>query len=212
MIIYGDGSQWDKPQPWSIDASRFLEHSCDEAKELFGKSDHFEQLESLATFVTGEWAGEHKIVRFENVNRVRRFGKDIQFAFEETAHTTTELFDDFSEEMQIHQWEYSRSHWAIQSEEIARELMSALSRGIFKEFRYEIVISYASEDIEYVDQVAAILREQGIRLFYAPFAEPDLWGKSLSKQLDVIYRNLGRHCLMFVSEHYVCRLKFFTKI
>lgn len=202
LIIYGDGSQWDKPQPWSIDATRFLEYSCAEAEELFGKSKNLEQLDSIPTFVTGEWAGEHKIVRFGYVSRVRRSGKEIQFTFDETAHATTELFDDFSEELQIHQWEYSRSHWAIKSGEIPPELMSALSRGTFKEFPYEIVISYASEDLEYVDQVAAILREQGIRMFYAPFAEPDLWGKSLSKQLDVIYRNLGRHCLMFVSEHY----------
>jgi len=31
---------------------------------------------------------------------------------------------------------------------------------------------------------------------------PNFGGKSLSKRLDVIYRNLGRHCLMFVSKDY----------
>ena len=202
LIIYGDGSQWDKSQPWSIDATRFLEFSCTEAEELFGKSRNLDQLDLIPTFVTGEWAGEHKIIRFGHVSRVRRIGTEIQFAFEETAHATTELFDDFSDELQLHQWEYSRSHWAIKSGEPPPELIAALSRGTFKEFPYEIVISYASEDIEYVNQVAKLLDAKGVRMFYAPFEEPELWGKSLSKRLDAIYRNLGRHCLMFVSKEY----------
>jgi hypothetical protein len=144
LIIYGDGSQWDAPQPWSIDASRFLEHSCSESEELFNKSKNLEQHDTIPTLVTGEWAGEHKIARFGYVSRVRRLGKEIRFVFDEIAHATTELFDDFSEELQIHQWEYSRSYWAIKSGEIPPELISAFSRGTFKEFPYEILMSYAA--------------------------------------------------------------------
>jgi hypothetical protein len=53
-----------------------------------------------------------------------------------------------------------------------------------------------------VNKVAELLDARGVRMFYAPFEEPELWGKSLSKRLDAIYRNHGRHCLMFVSKNY----------
>ena len=77
-----------------------------------------------------------------------------------------------------------------------------LTRGTYKEFPFEIVITYASENSAYVEEVAEKLESMEIRIFYAPFEQADLWGKSLEAQLDVIYRNLGRYCLLFVSEHY----------
>jgi len=203
LIIYGDGCQWDSPQPWSIDASRFLEHSCDEARALFKGSRNLKELESMPTILTGEWGDStDEIVRFGYVQDVKRLGGSMQFRFVEEAHASQDILDDFGSELQLGQWENSRSHWAVKAGDLPVAFKSHLVRGTYKEFPYEIVISYASEDIEYVNKVAELLDARGVRMFYAPFEEPELWGQSLSKRLDAIYRNHGRHCLMFVSKNY----------
>lgn len=207
LIIYGSGDMWTEPQPWSIDASRFLEYSCEEAKELFGNRTNLDVLEQLPTILSGEWGGNtSQVVRVGFVRSVKSAGSQIRFTFEEHSHTTDDLLDDCRKELQLHDWEHSRSHWAVKNGDVPQKFVSQLIRGTYQEFPYEVVISYASENIEYVNAVALKLKEAGIRLFYAPFEEPDLWGKSLSRQLDAIYRNLGRHCLMFVSKDYARKM------
>ncbi len=203
LIIYGNGEMWSEPQPWSIDASRFLEYSCEEAMESFKNRMNLEVLEQFPTIVTGEWGGNtSQVVRVGLVRNVRSTGREIRFSFEEQSHTTDDLLDECQKELQLHDWECSRSHWAVKNGDLPQKFVSQLIRGTYQEFPYEIVISYASENIEYINEVAERLKQAGIRLFYAPFEEPELWGKSLSKELDAIYRNLGRHCLMFVSKDY----------
>ena len=73
--------------------------------------------------------------------------------------------------------------------------------GAHRKFRYEVVLTYAGEDHEYVTKVAKYLRDRDIQLFFAPFKEADLWGKDLTEELDLIYRMEGRYCVMFLSEH-----------
>jgi hypothetical protein len=203
LIIYGNGDMFSEPQPWSLDASRFLEYSCEQAQAIFGSRQNLNVLEELPTIVTGEWGGSvSQVVRVGFVRNVKTAGGQIRFSFEENSHTTDELLDENKKDLQLHDWECSRSHWAVKNGNLPQEFVSRLIRGTYHEFPYEIVISYASENIDYVNEVAERLKQAGIRLFYAPFAEPDLWGKGLNKQLDSIYRNLGRHCLMFVSKDY----------
>ncbi len=68
---------------------------------------------------------------------------------------------------------------------------------------YEIAISYASEDREYVSSVAAGLKEAGIRVYFDQFARVDDWAKDLGERLLEIYFNEAKFCLMFISKHYV---------
>jgi len=207
LIICGDGEQWSESQPWSINATRFLEHSCNEAIELFKGSSDLTALESLPTIITGEWGNtSDQIVRFGNVRNVKPLDGSIQFSFDEESHAFQEILEMFDRELQLVKWETCRSHWAVKSGDLPEEFSSRLIRGTYKEFPYEIVISYASEDIAYVNQVASLRAASGVRMFFAPFDEPELWGKSLSKRLDAIYRNLGRYCLMFVSDHYALKV------
>lgn len=66
---------------------------------------------------------------------------------------------------------------------------------------YEIVLSFAGEDREYVQQVARFLREHDVRCFYDKYEDVTLWGKDLAEHLDFIYKS-ARYCVMFVSKHY----------
>lgn len=46
-----------------------------------------------------------------------------------------------------------------------------------RETKFDIALSFAGEDREYVDQVATILHSKGISVFYDLFEEVNLWGK-----------------------------------
>lgn len=70
------------------------------------------------------------------------------------------------------------------------------------EFTYDVTLSFAGEDREYVEAVAKTLKENGIKVFYDKFEEVDLWGKDLGIHFDYVYRKGARYCAIFISEHY----------
>jgi hypothetical protein len=72
--------------------------------------------------------------------------------------------------------------------------------------KYDICLSFAGEDRDYVDEVARHLKDLGVKVFYDNDAQVDLWGKNLTEYLDEIYRNQSRYCLMFVSKHYAAKM------
>src|SRR5690349_13729629 len=71
---------------------------------------------------------------------------------------------------------------------------------------YDIALSFAGEDRAYVDQVANILRDRGIRVFYDLFEETDLWGKDLYARLTDVYQNRAKFTVMFISAAYGSKL------
>ncbi len=70
------------------------------------------------------------------------------------------------------------------------------------EFKYDVALSFAGEDRKYVEQVAQILIDNEIKVFYDKFEEVDLWGKDLAIHFDFVYRNAARYCVPFISENY----------
>jgi hypothetical protein len=68
--------------------------------------------------------------------------------------------------------------------------------------QYDVCLSFAGEQRNYVDQVAANLRERGIRVFYDDFEQVSLWGKDLYEHLDWVYRKAARYCVLFASADY----------
>lgn len=75
-----------------------------------------------------------------------------------------------------------------------------------KNYEYDVVLSFAGEDRQYVDEVAKYLSGKGIKVFYDDYEKVDLWGKDLYEHLDDVYRNKGRFCVMFLSKHYAEKL------
>lgn len=72
--------------------------------------------------------------------------------------------------------------------------------------QFEIALSFAGEDREYVDRVANLLRDSGITVFYDLFEEASLWGKNLYDYLSEIYQNKALFTIMFISEHYARKM------
>jgi TIR domain len=71
-----------------------------------------------------------------------------------------------------------------------------------RQFRYEVALSFAGEDREFVNQVAAVLKKNGAKVFYDRYEQADLLGKDLYQHFQMIYRDESRYCVIFASSHY----------
>ena len=70
------------------------------------------------------------------------------------------------------------------------------------DFDFDVALSFAGEDRDYVEQVAESLDMKGVSYFYDKYEEAELWGKDLYTHLDEVYRHRARYCVMFMSEAY----------
>ena len=68
--------------------------------------------------------------------------------------------------------------------------------------QYEVCLSFAGEDREYVERVAEELRNRNIPVFYDRYEQVQLWGQNLLDRLTTVYMESARYCVMFVSAHY----------
>jgi hypothetical protein len=71
---------------------------------------------------------------------------------------------------------------------------------------FQIALSFAGEDRNYVDEVANLLKSSGISVFYDLFEEANLWGKNLYDYLIDIYQNKALYTIMFISKNYALKL------
>jgi hypothetical protein len=69
---------------------------------------------------------------------------------------------------------------------------------------YDVCLSFAGEQRDYVERIAVALKEAGLDVFYDQDKDiaPKLWGRDLGEYLDYIYREGSRFCLMFISHDY----------
>ncbi len=73
------------------------------------------------------------------------------------------------------------------------------------DFEYDVCLSFAGEQRDYVEMIAAGLKERGLRVFYDADEAVNLWGKDLGEFLDHVYRKASRYCVVFVSEAYAAK-------
>jgi hypothetical protein len=68
---------------------------------------------------------------------------------------------------------------------------------------YHIAISYASQNRDFVSEVASILKSKHYRVFFDKFETHNFFGANLYTFLAKIYSKRARTCAIFISEHYV---------
>lgn len=79
------------------------------------------------------------------------------------------------------------------------------------EFLYDVALSFAGEDREYVKKVALELSnrkfgERNVRVFYDAYEQHNLWGNDLFQYLSNIYQKQTRFVIIFISEHYATKV------
>ncbi|WP_094765099.1 TIR domain-containing protein [Luteococcus japonicus] len=70
-------------------------------------------------------------------------------------------------------------------------------------YTYEVALSFAGEQRDYVRAVNEALKALDVKTFYDDDHAVDLWGKNHTEELPRIYAEDSHLVLMFISEHYV---------
>jgi len=73
------------------------------------------------------------------------------------------------------------------------------------ELTYQVALSFAEEDRDYVERVAHVLKDHEIRVFYDLDEEVKMWEKDMGDELDSIYRKQSEYVVMFISAHYASK-------
>lgn len=73
-------------------------------------------------------------------------------------------------------------------------------------FEFDAALSFAGEDREYVEEVAAAFKSVGIRVFLDSDYLSEFWGEDLIEFFDGVYRKRSRYALIFVSRHYADKM------
>lgn len=69
-------------------------------------------------------------------------------------------------------------------------------------YKYDVALSFAGEDRDYVDKVATLLQAKNVKVFYDKFEDVDLWGKDLGIHFDYVYRRMSKYFVPFISVNY----------
>lgn len=72
-------------------------------------------------------------------------------------------------------------------------------------FEYDVALSFAGEDKEVAEELAALLTKREIKVFHDEYKAGAPWGKDLVDHLVNIYSRKARYCVMLISEHYPLR-------
>jgi hypothetical protein len=70
---------------------------------------------------------------------------------------------------------------------------------------YDVCLSFADEQRDYVNEVATLLRDKNIRVFYDDFLGTRLLGEDLIEYFDKIFRLRSRYCVVFISAEYATK-------
>ena len=72
--------------------------------------------------------------------------------------------------------------------------------------KYDVCLSFAGEQRDYVDRVAMHLEKASVRVFYDRYETAALWGEDLVHHLDTVFRKQAQFCVMFVSIDYANKI------
>ena len=76
---------------------------------------------------------------------------------------------------------------------------------MIENYQYDVALSFAGENREYVEEVATFLKSYGVKVFYDKFEQADLWGKNLYDHLNDVYKNKAKYTIIFISDSYAKR-------
>jgi hypothetical protein len=69
-------------------------------------------------------------------------------------------------------------------------------------YDFDVALSFAGEDREYVGDVASALKAAGVTVFLDSDYLADMWGEDLVEFFEGVYRIRSRFAILFLSRHY----------
>lgn len=80
----------------------------------------------------------------------------------------------------------------------------------FSDEVYDVALSYAGEQRDYVSEVAKSLKRRGIKVVYDKDETAKMWGRNLVEFLQQAFEKGYIHCVMFISKEY--KTKFYPAV
>lgn len=88
-------------------------------------------------------------------------------------------------------------------------LVLAFSEGrsstMEESYVYDVAVTFAGEDREFVEAVVRDVASAGYKVFYDQDEQVTLWGEELTEFFPRIYEERSRYAVMFVSRHYAAK-------
>ncbi|SDT90433.1 TIR domain-containing protein [Verrucomicrobium sp. GAS474] len=204
LLIAYDPTAWETDQVMRMDADRFKEYTDGAEAQAVSleKPKTLKLLEEAPALLMYEGGPEasREIVRYGTLRNIHVTGQHVTFRFTEKGRFTRADILEFSRHLSMGHWEENRTHWAIKDGDLPAALLKRLQS------RYDVVLSFAGEDREYVQATADYLIAEGIHVFYDTYDEANLWGKNLAEHFEWVYRNSSAYCVMFISKWYVKKI------
>jgi sugar/nucleoside kinase (ribokinase family) len=70
---------------------------------------------------------------------------------------------------------------------------------------FDVALSFAGEQREFAQELAAAIKNLGLKVFYDNDYQADLWGRNLYDYLFEIYSRRAKYCLIVVSKEYAAK-------
>jgi len=70
---------------------------------------------------------------------------------------------------------------------------------------FDVCLSFAGSEREYVREVDRALQERGLQCFFDERNQAGLWGQDLAEKFDEIFREKAAYCVAFISKEWVER-------
>lgn len=110
-------------------------------------------------------------------------------------------------------WELINGHFiekttastAFRSGMTASEPTGRVGKGPAEGPRYQVALSFAGEQRDYVERVARHLQSRSIAVFYDGFEGVGLWGQSGVEAFHAAFAEQSDYVVMFISEAYVSK-------
>jgi len=203
LLISARPSAWESRERMEMDSSRFGEYSGDEKEGISPLEPHtlraLERAQTLLMYENEVSDPPGQSVRLGHLRDIRVERSAITFRFRESGRLPRERVLEFPQQLQLGPYELNRTHWAVKDGELPQSLLRYLEESAQE---YDVVLSYASENRDYVTAVASSLDRFGVDYFFDRNEEAMLWGRDLVIHFEQVFRNLGRYCVMFISEQY----------
>jgi len=203
LLVAGHFGAWEGRNRMVMSLDRFGEYSGDEFEDISISQPEslklLEQAQTLLMYEIGVQDPGSEFVRVGQMRDIKVAKGQISFRFTETGQIRYEDLTELAHLLQMEDWEMSRTHWAVKDGSLPQELLRTMKET---PKRYDIVLSFAGEDRDYVEPVAEFLNSHGVEVFYDRYEEVTLWGKNLQEHFDSVYRLQARFCVMFISTHY----------
>ena len=209
LLISGDEEAWESSS-YILDLDRFLEHTEQNIKNRFSE---------FSNDVVNEIIGFPCIFAYEDCCKkdssigyitdiMVRQGK-VKITFQKEVTISSEDLHKLSFELDISDWEFNRTHWAIKKVNLSKELQSLdikttnLPIDITKQL-FDVAFTFAGESRSLVEQIVRALEKKLGKgnIFYDNNFISQLARPSLDTLLQEIYRNRSKLVVVFLCEQY----------